>query len=198
MDSLRDERAAVARFGVDVVRKENTVRLVVRAHVSCVSVTFPPWVVRFRMCTTVKGENHMEFYRTSFSIVFEDGFWVGYAEIRHQDTFRVARCVFGAEPTGPEIAAFAIGSQYQRLAFSRPFAAQERTRRAANPKRQHREIARERKAAYGVSKARDAAKEQYLEDKQMRRKAARQRRDALRERRFAERQEKRRQKRRGH
>ncbi|GAB6176398.1 hypothetical protein JCM16814_12890 [Desulfobaculum senezii] len=140
----------------------------------------------------------MEFYRTSFCIVFEDGFWVGYAEIRHQDTFRVARRVFGAEPTGPEIAAFATGSQYQRLAFSRPFAAQERTRRAANPKRQHREIARERKAAHGVSKARDAAKEQYLDDKQMRRKAARERRDALRERRFAERQEKRRQKRRGH
>jgi len=52
---------------------------------------------------------------TSFTVFLEGPFWVGILEIRDDDGVRVARHVFGEEPSGPELYAFGLSREYDRL-----------------------------------------------------------------------------------
>lgn len=43
----------------------------------------------------------------TFTIFFDDPFWIGFLEVAEETTLGVARYIFGAEPTPPEVSDFA-------------------------------------------------------------------------------------------
>lgn len=51
------------------------------------------------------------------TICFEDPFWVELVEVEEGDVYRVARHVFGPEPTLPDIEAF-IRAHWRELRFT--------------------------------------------------------------------------------
>lgn len=53
----------------------------------------------------------------SFTIYFDDPFWVGLWERRYNGKYEVARYVFGSEPTNAELRDFLV-FHYDRLCFS--------------------------------------------------------------------------------
>jgi hypothetical protein len=52
----------------------------------------------------------------TFTVYFEDPFWVGVVELDQDGAVYASRHVFGAEPTNPELLAFVLGGCYDRLA----------------------------------------------------------------------------------
>lgn len=52
---------------------------------------------------------------TTFTVFFEGPFWVGILEISDDDGIRAARHIFGDEPSGPELYAFGLSRDYDRL-----------------------------------------------------------------------------------
>ena len=87
---------------------------------------------------------------TTFTVFFEGPFWVGILEISDDDGMRAARHVFGEEPSGPELYAFGLSRDYDRLLRraleGRPAPSRPPRPGAMNPKRAARAAAKERKA----------------------------------------------------
>ena len=87
---------------------------------------------------------------TTFTVFFEDPFWVGILEISDDDGVRAARHVFGEESSGPELYAFGLSRDYDRLLrralAGRPAPSPPPRPGAMNPKRAARAAAKERKA----------------------------------------------------
>lgn len=93
---------------------------------------------------------------STFTVFFDAPFWVGVLEIAGPDGVRAARHVFGAEPTGPELAQFArveFGALLERAMAAPAVPEQAVPRpRVTNPKRLARAAARAQ-AARPVSTA---------------------------------------------
>lgn len=132
------------------------------------------------------------------TICFEDPFWVGLVEIEEDGAYRVARHVFGPEPTLPEIEVF-IRTHWRELRFTAELQVEKRGGRKINPKRMRRIIEREmaRNATRGT-KAQQALAEQREANKVERKTQSKIERDAERDRRFQQRCAKRKEKHRGH
>lgn len=91
-----------------------------------------------------------------FTILFEDPYWVGLCERHDADGYAVARTVFGAEPTAPEVEAY-VRAHYRELKFSAPQPEPPTTlTRSVNFKRAQREARAEQAAGPKVSKAHEA------------------------------------------
>jgi len=119
---------------------------------------------------------------STFTVYFEDPFWVGVLEVTGQDGVRAARHVFGGEPTGPELLAFAA-RDFGRLldaALAAPAVDPQSIRRprAANPKRLARAAAREQARRPVSTAAQDALSRAYEQSKAESRTAAKRRRAA--------------------
>jgi hypothetical protein len=113
--------------------------------------------------------------------VFHDGqLWIGLLEVNDEENVRVARVIFGDEPTGPELAVFAAGRPFHRLineALAAPAVpvSQRPTTGRTSAKRAARQAARTQQR--GVSSAAHAALAAALETKKAERQiSARQRR----------------------
>jgi hypothetical protein len=61
----------------------------------------------------------MEQIEGSCTVYFDDPFWVGVFERTYNNTYQVARVVFGAEPSNQEILDF-LTFHYDRVVFSIP------------------------------------------------------------------------------
>ena len=130
----------------------------------------------------------MQKSRASFTVFFEDPFWVGVYEREEPGGLTACRVVFGAEPKDGEI--------YAQLHFGPPLADARRPR-AENPKRARR-MARRSLAVQGVgTKAQQALALARGAGKQARAAARREQEQADRERRFALRVQRRKEKHRG-
>ncbi len=91
-----------------------------------------------------------------FTILFEDPYWVGLCERHDADGYAVARIVFGAEPTAPEVEAY-VHAHYRQLRFSTPQPEPPTMlTRTVNYKRAQREARAEQAAGPRVSKAHEA------------------------------------------
>ncbi|MEU6089714.1 YjdF family protein [Streptomyces sp. NPDC047085] len=118
---------------------------------------------------------------STFTVYFDDPFWVGVLEIADEDGVRAARHVFGAEPTGPELMQFSLRAFDGLLA--RALACEPvdpdnaaRQRRVVNPKRQARAVAREQRARPVSTMAQEAMARAVEQAKQENRRAAKRRR----------------------
>ena len=117
---------------------------------------------------------------TTFTVYFDDPFWVGVLEVCDTDGVRAARHVFGAEPTGPELHAFALSRDYDRLVRQAlacpPAGAVRAVPRPTNPKRAARAAARQqagRPLTTAAQEAMQAALEQFKKDRRIRSRADR-------------------------
>jgi hypothetical protein len=133
------------------------------------------------------------------TICFEPPFWVGLVETEDDaGAYRVARHVFGAEPSDPEVAAF-IHERWCELRFTAELQVEKRGGRKISHKRLQRVIAQEvaanarrgTKAQQALSEERDANKAEKLQKRHAQRAVVEQAR-------FEQRSEKRKQKHRGH
>ncbi|HEV2377221.1 MAG TPA: YjdF family protein [Streptosporangiaceae bacterium] len=114
---------------------------------------------------------------TTFTVFFEDPFWVGVLETADEQGVRAARHVFGAEPSGQELYEFGFSRDYDRLVqraqAGPPVAPTARPgwpARVLNPKRAARLAAKEQ-AAPRASTAAQAAIKAALEQSKSQRRA---------------------------
>ncbi len=132
-----------------------------------------------------------------FTVLYEDPYWVGLCEREDEAGYAVARMVFGAEPTPPEVEEF-IKRRYHELKWSAP--QPESTLaigRALNFKRAQREARAEQAAGPKVSKAHEAMRLELEQHKKERKAVTKAEREAEEERKRALRLEKKKAKHRG-
>lgn len=142
----------------------------------------------------------MESYWSNIVVLFEDGFWVAYFETARQDgqEYRVARHVFGPEPSDAELRDFILHSDVTRLRWSAEAVIARDHKESKSPKRRIREAAKAVRKDFGASRAREAVKADIVrrkEEKGVLRKACQ---EQGRDMDFTRRREKRKRKRRGH
>lgn len=132
------------------------------------------------------------------TICFEDPFWIALVETEGDEGYRVARHVFGPEPSDPEVELF-IHEHWNELHFSEALQVEKRGGNKINPKRMRRIIEREVAAnARRGTKAQQALAEQREASRAERRAESKLQREARGKALFAQKQEKRKQKHRGH
>lgn len=134
---------------------------------------------------------------SKLTVRFEDPFWVGIVEVEGEEGYRVARHVFGAEPTTPEVLRF-VCDKWRELRFTDGIQVQVEQAKRVNPKRLRRMIEKEiRSSARRGTKAQQALAEQREAAKGESEALSRARREERRRERFAKKTEKRKQKHRG-
>lgn len=134
---------------------------------------------------------------SKLTVRFKDPFWVGIIEVEDGGSYRVARHVFGAEPTTPEVLRF-VCDRWRELRFTDGIQIQVEQTKRINPKRLRRMIEREmRSSACRGTKAQQALADQREAAKGTSKALSRIRREEQRRKRFAKRTEKRKQKHRG-
>jgi hypothetical protein len=131
------------------------------------------------------------------TVFFEDPFWVGVYERTSRSGLEAARVVFGDEPKDYEVYDFFL-NQWADLEFSPPVAGGSTDDRKINPKRMQR-AAQKAVSGSGVgTKAQEALKLQYEQNKAEHKSEARRQTEEEKERQFEIRQQKRKEKHRGH
>jgi hypothetical protein len=133
------------------------------------------------------------------TVLFDDPFWVAVLERFDNDTLQVARFVFGAEPSLPEIFDF-VTLDYRLLTdrLSPAVAANASALTAVNPKRRQRQVRQEIETAAISTQSQEALR--LLREADKAQKATQERRDREQEKqdKYARKLEKRKQKQRGH
>ena len=94
---------------------------------------------------------------TILSVFFENSFWVAILEQIDDGELRVARYIFGAEPSDAEIYEF-VQRDYLNLLhhLSAPVSIKQTTRKRLNPKRQQRLIQKQIAETHLTSQSQDA------------------------------------------
>lgn len=134
---------------------------------------------------------------SKLTVRFEDPFWVGVIEVEDEGGYRVARHVFGAEPTTPEVLRF-VCDRWRELRFTDSIQIQTEQAKRINPKRLRRMIEKEiRSSARRGTKAQQTLAEQREAAKEANEARSRACREERRRERFAKRTEKRKRRHRG-
>ena len=132
------------------------------------------------------------------TVCFEEPFWIGLIEKEDDGAYSVAKHVFGAEPTTPEVFSF-VCDHWNDLRFTHDVQVEVRQSKRINPKRLQRMIEKEMKANARLgTKAQQTLAEQREMAIEASKALSRERRDELKREQFAKRTEKRKQKHRGH
>ncbi|WP_338432792.1 YjdF family protein [Clostridium tyrobutyricum] len=111
-----------------------------------------------------------------FTVFFEDMFWVGIFEKIDGEKYSASKVVFGSEPKDYELYDFILNSFYN-LKFTRNLLIQKLEEKRINPKRLQRKIKKQTQSRGIGTKAQEAMKLQYEENKSERRKNSRERKD---------------------
>lgn len=134
------------------------------------------------------------------TIFFEKRFWVGTFERTDKEGYAVARHIFGAEPSDPEVYEFVL-NHYVELKFGEAKEVSIQIHRM-NPKRVQREVRLEMKKMKETSKpstlAQDYMREEIEKKKKERKSISRAEKQARKDEQFFLKQEKRKEKHRGH
>ncbi len=135
------------------------------------------------------------------TIFFDGQFWVGVVEAQTDDGLKVARHLFGAEPTDTEVFAFvqrALPALLDEVTVAAPGEALASAPPEINPKRRKREAAAALRTRGVSTYAQEALKRQLEARKQDRQNVARQQEEAQRAYQRERRLQKAREKHRGH
>jgi hypothetical protein len=134
------------------------------------------------------------------TIFFDQRYWVGTFERTDKEGYAVARHIFGAEPTDPEVYEFVL-THYQELKFGEPKEFTLEIKRM-NPKRVQREVRREmarmKETAKPSTFAQDYMREEIEQKKLQKKQQTSAEKQARKDEQFAIRQSKKREKQRGH
>ena len=137
----------------------------------------------------------MQKSRASFTVFFEDPFWVGVYEREEPGGLTACRVVFGAEPKDYEVYDFVLRNYY-RLKFS-PAVATDVKEAGRNPKRVQREVRKQVQNTGIGTKSQQALKLQQEQLKTERKAVSREQREVEKQRQFELKQQKRKEKHRG-
>jgi len=141
----------------------------------------------------------MKNINTSFSILFETPYWIGLFEKKGDEGYSVSKFVFGKEPTGPELYNFIVKYYPNGLSYSKPNEDIAKIiRKKINPKKRQREAAKAMEDRGVSTKAQEALRLQYEENKLERKKLSKLKKEELERKKFILKQEKKKQKKRGH
>ncbi|MDO4354982.1 MAG: YjdF family protein [Clostridia bacterium] len=132
----------------------------------------------------------------SFTVFFDDPFWVGVYERREAGRLSVCRVVFGAEPSEREVYEYLLAN-WARLRFSPPVRQEQRREAVGNPKRMQRQIARAMERPAVGTKAQQALQLQREQSKAERKQRSRAQTEREKQRQFELKQQKRKEKHRG-
>lgn len=134
------------------------------------------------------------------TIFFEKRYWVGTFERTDKEGYAVARHIFGAEPSDPEIHEFVL-SHFIELKFGEPKEVSIQIQRMS-PKRVQREVRREMERMKETTRpstlAQDYMREEMEKKKKEKKNISRSEKEARKDQQFAIKQEKRKEKHRGH
>ncbi len=139
----------------------------------------------------------MEFISSKLTVLFEDPFWIALLEQECDGRYEVCKVTFGAEPRDNEVYDFFI-KNYNKLSYSCPVKTETTEQRRINPKRMQRKIKRAVTQNGVGTKAQEALKLQYEQNKTERKVRTREMKEVEAERRFALRQKKKKEKHNGH
>ncbi|MEG1823031.1 MAG: YjdF family protein [Clostridiales bacterium] len=139
----------------------------------------------------------MDNLKSTFTVFFEEPFWVGIYRREYQNHYEVSKVTFGAEPKNQEIYNFII-TNWQNLRFSPALIFEDFEVQHPNPKRQQRAIRDQLKGKSIGTKSQQALKLQHEESKVQRKKNSRQEKIEKKEFQFALNQKKRKAKHKGH
>jgi hypothetical protein len=133
-------------------------------------------------------------------IFLEKGFWVGTFERTDKEGYAIAKHVFGAEPSDPEVYEFVM-NHYHELKFGELKAVAIQIKRV-NPKRAQREVRREMERIKQLKKpstfAQDYMREEIEKKKQEKKNISSAAKQARKNEQFAIKQQKKKEKHRGH
>lgn len=132
----------------------------------------------------------------TLTIFFEDPFWVGLFERTEENTLKVCKVTFGAEPKDGEVYDYIL-REYDRLAFS-PGVASSSHHPADNPKRRQRNAGKQLRQAGIGTKSQQALQMQREAMKTERRTVRKEELEAEKQRRFLQKQQKKKEKHKGH
>ena len=133
----------------------------------------------------------------NFIVTFENPFWVGIIKIEDNNKIRVARWVFGSEPSEAEIYDF-LYKDYNKLKFHEVQIDKINKEYHKNPKRIQKEIRQMKQKVVNLKKSYDIIKKQYENMKVERKKNKSIKKHENDEQIFKLKQEKKKQKHRGH
>lgn len=135
---------------------------------------------------------------SKLTVRFEDPFWVGIVEVEDERGYQVARHVFGAEPTTPEVLRF-VCDRWREFRFTDSIQIKVEQTKRINPKRLRRMIEREiRSNARRGTRSQQVLAEQRESAKAASKALSSAQREEQRREKFAKKTEKRKQKHRGH
>lgn len=135
---------------------------------------------------------------SKLTVRFEDPFWVGIVEVENERSYQVARHVFGAEPTTPEVLRF-VCDRWREFRFTDSIQIKVEQTKRINPKRLRRMIEREiRSNARRGTRSQQVLAEQRESAKAASKSLSSAQREEQRREKFAKKTEKRKQKHRGH
>ena len=135
--------------------------------------------------------------KTSFTVVFEDPFWVGIYEAEGDTGYSISKVTFGPEPKEAEVYKLILRS-WNELRISTFKDEKSQNKKYSNPKRMQRAISKSLAQKTIGSKAQEALKKQYEERKLSRKQESHEQKEQEKQRKFELRQEKRKNKHRGH
>ena len=137
----------------------------------------------------------MDRVHVTFTVFFEDPFWVGVLESAAEGKQKACKITFGAEPKDYEIHRFLL-ENYHRLRFS-PAVAVKEQKPSQNPKRVQRELRKQLRDTGVGTRSQQALQMQREEMKTERKQRGKARREAEKERLFHLKHQKRKEKHRG-
>lgn len=133
------------------------------------------------------------------TVIFEEPFWIGVFESYEDDSYKVCKITFGAEPKDEEVYDFILNNFYY-LNFSNQAKIHSKgiSEKKENPKRLQRRIKKETKVKGIGTKAQIALKEQYEENKEKNKKITKDQKREVEQRKFEIKQMKKHEKHKGH
>lgn len=131
------------------------------------------------------------------TVIYESQWWVGILESLSNNTYSVAKHIFGAEPTEPEVFNFIL-HEYDNLRFTSPQASEMLNFRKKNPKRLIKEARQAQAKEVKLSKALDTLRIELEKNKKQRKEITSKMREEEKQRKFDLKQQKKKEKHRGH
>ena len=134
--------------------------------------------------------------QSCLTVLFEEPFWIGLYERRHNGYYEVCKITFGVEPKISEVYNFLL-QNWPKLRFAKTLELNTKLLKPPNPKRMQREISKQLQTKTISTKAQQALQQQREESKIERKDVSRQDKEAEQERQFILRQAKKKAKHRG-
>ncbi|MPM94563.1 putative protein YjdF [bioreactor metagenome] len=133
----------------------------------------------------------------SFTLLFENPFWIGVLENESGKNYEVAKIVFGPEPTEVQLYEFML-KNYFSISFGKTTLEKVSTQNEVSYKRMQRKIKKDQCKETIGTKAQNAIKLQHESNKAENKKQAKLRKDQEKELRFSLKQKKKKEKHKGH